>query len=137
MRAFRAFERHRLAALRPHGGRMVLLTDAGSTIIATQPRAQRLHRPQAQRSARHAQPADHSRSPSCRRVGADARRRIGHPVRDVRNLSAPLGQLAIIQRRAVVLAEWRADTTLAVTLFSATGFVVLMLGFAFLWQSTR
>jgi len=34
-----------------------------------------------------------------------------------------------------VLGEWRADTTLAVTLFSATGFVVLMLGFAFLWQS--
>ena len=34
-----------------------------------------------------------------------------------------------------MLAEWRADTTLAVTLFSATGFVVLMLGFAFLWQS--
>ena len=46
-----------------------------------------------------------------------------------------MGQLAITQRRAAVLAEWRADMTLAVTLFSATGFVVLMLGFAFLWQS--
>ena len=53
----------------------------------------------------------------------------------LRDINAPLGQLAITQRRAVVLAEWRADTTLAVTLFSATGFVVLMLGFAFLWQS--
>src|SRR5215211_5774131 len=52
-----------------------------------------------------------------------------------RNLNAPLGQLVILQRRGVVLGEWRADTTLAITLFSATGFVVLMLGFAFLWQS--
>ena len=41
----------------------------------------------------------------------------------VRNLIAPLGQLAITQRRAIVLAEWRADTTLAITLFAATGFV--------------
>ena len=53
----------------------------------------------------------------------------------LRDINTPLGQLAITQRRAAVLAEWRADTTLAVTLFSATGFVVLMLGFAFLWQS--
>ena len=53
----------------------------------------------------------------------------------LRGLTHPLGQIAITQRRAVVLNEWRADTTLAITLFSATGFVVLMLGFAFLWQS--
>src|SRR5688500_20172774 len=50
-------------------------------------------------------------------------------------MNGPYGQLAIRLRRAVVLTAWRADTTLAITLFSATGFVVLMLGFAFLWQS--
>src|SRR4029077_20320622 len=53
----------------------------------------------------------------------------------LRNINAPLGQLAITQRRASVLAELLRDTPLAVTLFSSTGFVVLMLGFAFLWQS--
>ena len=32
---------------------------------------------------------------------------------------------------------WRSDTALAVTLSTTTGFVVLILGFAFHWQSTR
>jgi len=41
----------------------------------------------------------------------------------LRDINTPLGQLAITQRRSVILAEWRADATLAVTLFSATGFV--------------
>jgi len=34
-------------------------------------------------------------------------------------------------------ASWRSDTTLQVTLSATTGFVVLILGFAFHWQSTR
>ena len=32
---------------------------------------------------------------------------------------------------------WRSDTTLTVTLSATTGFVVLILGFAFHWQATR
>ena len=47
------------------------------------------------------------------------------------------GQLAIIHLRADALAAWRSDTTLTVTLSATTGFVVLILGFAFHWQATR
>ncbi len=132
IRGFRAFERldwSRATA----GGRLVLLTDASSTIIATQP-------------------------PLNGYIGRKLNEAIGRDPREpaaqiqlgvneitlldgskillaLRGLTHPLGQIAITQRRAVVLNEWRADTTLAITLFSATGFVVLMLGFAFLWQS--
>jgi two-component system cell cycle sensor histidine kinase PleC len=55
----------------------------------------------------------------------------------VRGLKAPLGQLAVIERRADALAPWRSDMTLTVTLSATTGFVVLILGFAFHWQATR
>ncbi|HEY4919629.1 MAG TPA: ATP-binding protein [Xanthobacteraceae bacterium] len=55
----------------------------------------------------------------------------------VRGLKAPLGQLAIVQPRSDALAPWRSDTTLTVTLSATTGFVVLILGFAFHWQATR
>jgi len=47
------------------------------------------------------------------------------------------GQLAIVHLRADALAVWRSDTTLTVTLSATTGFVVLILGFAFHWQATR
>jgi two-component system cell cycle sensor histidine kinase PleC len=55
----------------------------------------------------------------------------------VRGLAAPLGQVAVIQPRDVALAPWRSDTALTVTLSATTGFVVLILGFAFHWQATR
>ena len=55
----------------------------------------------------------------------------------VRNFSIASGQIAVIQPRAEALAPWRADTTLTVTLSATTGFVVLILGFAFHWQATR
>src|SRR4051794_8814794 len=47
------------------------------------------------------------------------------------------GQLAIIHLRRDALQSWRSDTTLTVTLSATTGFVVLILGFAFHWQATR
>jgi two-component system cell cycle sensor histidine kinase PleC len=53
----------------------------------------------------------------------------------VRHLHA--GQLALIHLRADALAVWHSDTTLTVTLSATTGFVVLILGFAFHWQATR
>jgi two-component system, cell cycle sensor histidine kinase PleC len=53
----------------------------------------------------------------------------------VRHLS--VGQLAIIQPRAEALTGWRSDTALTMTLSATTGFVVLILGFAFHWQATR
>ncbi|HVZ54252.1 MAG TPA: ATP-binding protein [Pseudolabrys sp.] len=55
----------------------------------------------------------------------------------VRNLKAPFGQLAVVQPRAGALAAWRSITALTVTLSATTGFVVLILGFAFHWQATR
>ena len=39
--------------------------------------------------------------------------------------------------RAEALAAWASDTALTVTLSATTGFVVLILGFAFHWQATR
>jgi two-component system cell cycle sensor histidine kinase PleC len=55
----------------------------------------------------------------------------------VRMLDAPFGQLAVVQPRGSALASWRSLTTLTVTLSATTGFVVLILGFAFHWQATR
>ena len=55
----------------------------------------------------------------------------------VRMLKAPFGQLAVVQSRGGALASWRSITTLTVTLSATTGFVVLILGFAFHWQATR
>jgi two-component system cell cycle sensor histidine kinase PleC len=55
----------------------------------------------------------------------------------VRLLPLPYGQLAVVQTRSDALAGWRSDTTLTITLSATTGFVVLILGFAFHWQATR
>ncbi len=55
----------------------------------------------------------------------------------VRALKNPVGLLAVIQARKDALADWRSTTALTVTLSATTGFVVLILGFAFHWQATR
>lgn len=55
----------------------------------------------------------------------------------VRNLERARGQISIVQTRHSVLTPWRADTALTITLFATTGFVLLILGFAFHWQATR
>ena len=55
----------------------------------------------------------------------------------LRTLTPPFGALAIVQPRSGALAAWRADTALTATLFVTTGFVLLILGFAFHWQATR
>jgi two-component system cell cycle sensor histidine kinase PleC len=55
----------------------------------------------------------------------------------VRMLGRPFGQIAAVQTRGAALSSWRALTTLTVTLSATTGFVVLILGFAFHWQATR
>ncbi|MEJ2379276.1 MAG: histidine kinase dimerization/phospho-acceptor domain-containing protein, partial [Pseudolabrys sp.] len=55
----------------------------------------------------------------------------------VRMLKGPFGQVAVVQPRRAALASWRSLTTLTLTLSATTGFVVLILGFAFHWQATR
>src|SRR5262245_41080014 len=54
----------------------------------------------------------------------------------VRTLKAG-GQLAVVQPRVDALAAWRSDTALTITLTATTGFVLLILGFAFYWQAMR
>jgi len=132
VRAFRAFERidWPRATL---GGRLVLLTDASNTIIATQPPLNGyIGRKLNEAIGRDLTVAPITVGPRVSQVTLSDGSAI---LLARRNLDGPLGELAITQPRSIVLGEWRADTTLAVTLFSATGFVVLMLGFAFLWQS--
>jgi len=55
----------------------------------------------------------------------------------VRALKEPFGQLAVIQSHDAAVAASRSVTALTVTLSATTGFVVLILGFAFHWQATR
>jgi len=55
----------------------------------------------------------------------------------VRALLNPVGTLAVLQPLDDALADWRSTTALTVTLSATTGFVVLILGFAFHWQATR
>ena len=55
----------------------------------------------------------------------------------VRRLKAPFGEIAVVQSRQAALAPWRSLSTLTITLSATTGFVVLILGFAFHWQATR
>ncbi len=52
-------------------------------------------------------------------------------------LKPPFGQVAVVQALDDALAPWRSLTTLTITLSATTGFVVLILGFAFHWQATR
>src|SRR3954470_6674859 len=132
VRGFRAFERIDWPRA-TSAGRTVLLTDASSTIIATQPAVNGyIGRKFNEALGRDPRITAVMIQPGVSELTlADG----SSILLAQRNLNAPLGQLAILQRRSVVLAEWRADATLAITLFSATGFVVLMLGFAFLWQS--
>jgi two-component system cell cycle sensor histidine kinase PleC len=55
---------------------------------------------------------------------------------------ATLGTSRTLQQQVIIIQEqhdpvWRSDAALSVTLSATTGFVVLILGFAFHWQSTR
>ena len=55
----------------------------------------------------------------------------------VRALNNPMGTVTVLQPLDQALADWRSSTALTVTLSATTGFVVLILGFAFHWQATR
>jgi two-component system cell cycle sensor histidine kinase PleC len=55
----------------------------------------------------------------------------------VRTLKEPFGQFAVVQSHDAAVAASRSLTALTITLSATTGFVVLILGFAFHWQATR
>jgi two-component system, cell cycle sensor histidine kinase PleC len=55
----------------------------------------------------------------------------------VHMLKARGGEIAVLEPYNSALAFWRSDALLTATLSATTGFVVLILGFAFHWQSSR
>ncbi len=55
----------------------------------------------------------------------------------IRRLPQPLGHLIAVQPTSAALDRWRSNSTLTITLVTTTGFVLLILGFAFHWQSNR
>jgi two-component system cell cycle sensor histidine kinase PleC len=116
------------------GNRMVLVADADGMIIAASPlEASQLGRPLLDLLGL-AQP------PTAFGAGGGALEITlpdGPALATVRVLRSPLGLLAVVQRTSSVLENWRSATTLTVTLSATTGFVVLILGFAFHWQATR
>ena len=52
-----------------------------------------------------------------------------------RTIKSLPGQVIVVQEQTE--APWRSDAALQITLSATTGFVVLILGFAFHWQSSR
>ena len=119
-----------LPAWAAHGERMILLADLDGTIVASQP-----HEPRS--LGRHILDVlgpDIGVSAGTQEItlpdGASA-------YASARMLRSPLGLVAVVETTREALANWRSMTALTVTLSATTGFVVLILGFAFHWQATR
>jgi two-component system cell cycle sensor histidine kinase PleC len=112
------------------GERMIFLTDADGTIVASVPN-------QPQKLGHHILDVlgpNIGVTPGALEItlpdGASA-------LASARMLRSPLGLVAVVETTRQALANWRSTTALTVTLSATTGFVVLILGFAFHWQATR
>ena len=116
-------------------GRSILVADAGGIIVASTPNAPQMLGRSLLEVLGPLQPVTTSGETSGTReiVLADGDAAFA----TVRALKNPVGLLAVVQGRGDALAAWRSTTTLTVTLAATTGFVVLILGFAFHWQATR
>jgi two-component system, cell cycle sensor histidine kinase PleC len=116
-------------------GRRVLIADSDGTIVASIPDDQSLQGRSILDVLGPWQPLT--------TFGADAQTMpIALPdgkiaLASVRAVKNPIGTLAVLQPLDDALADWRSTTALTVTLSATTGFVVLILGFAFHWQATR
>jgi two-component system, cell cycle sensor histidine kinase PleC len=117
------------------GGRRVLIADADGNIVASLPSAPAIAGRSLLDVLGPLQPLT--------TFGADAGTReisLGNgqtAYAAVRALKNPIGLIAVIQNQDDALANWRSITALTITLLATTGFVVLILGFAFHWQATR
>ena len=117
------------------GGRHVLVADADGNIVASLPNAPAIAGRSLLDVLGPLQPLT--------TFAADAGTREialgnGHAAyAAVRALKNPIGLLAVIQSQEDALTNWRSITALTITLLATTGFVVLILGFAFHWQATR
>src|ERR1700733_14215850 len=116
-------------------GRSILVADAGGTIIAATPDAPQMLGRSLPEVLGPLQPLTTSGEIAGTREITLAD---GDPAfAAVRALKNPVGLVAVVQGRDDALANWRSTTALTVTLSATTGFVVLILGFAFHWQATR
>ncbi|MBV6488077.1 MAG: PAS-domain containing protein [Pseudorhodoplanes sp.] len=116
-------------------GRRILITNAHGVVVAAAPEAARLSGRKLPEILGDAQPlAIMGESAGVNEITlADGTVALAL----IRNLFSPAGQLIVLQPRADALSAWRSDTALTITLSATTGFVLLILGFAFHWQATR
>ena len=127
---------HALPAWAEGAGRSVLIADADGEIIASAPNQPFLQGRHILDVLGPSQPLPTTTSGATETIentmpdGDDA-------FATVRALRNPIGFLAVVQPRSDALANWRSTTALTVTLSATTGFVVLILGFAFHWQASR
>jgi two-component system cell cycle sensor histidine kinase PleC len=126
---------HALPRWAAGAGQRILIADGDGTIIAAIPSGPAIHGRNIIDALGPTQPlttfgADAGTMEITLPDGEDA-------LATVRELEHPVGMVAVVQPRSDALTNWRSTTTLTVTLSATTGFVVLILGFAFHWQATR
>jgi two-component system cell cycle sensor histidine kinase PleC len=117
------------------GGRRVLVADADGNIVASLPNAPAIAGRSLLDVLGPLQPLTTFASDAGTREIALGNGQAAYAA--VRALKNPIGLLAVIQNQEDALANWRSITALTITLLATTGFVVLILGFAFHWQATR
>ena len=117
------------------GGRRALVADADGNIVASVPNAPAIVARSLLDVLGPLQPlTTFGADAGTREIALGDGRTAYAAVRALRN---PIGLLAVIQPQDDALANWRSITALTITLLATTGFVVLILGFAFHWQATR
>jgi two-component system cell cycle sensor histidine kinase PleC len=117
------------------GGRRVLVSDADGNIVASMPNAPAIAGRSLLDVLGPLQPLTTFAADAGTREIALGNGQVAYAA--VRALKNPIGLVAVIQNQEDALINWRSITALTVTLLATTGFVVLILGFAFHWQATR
>jgi two-component system, cell cycle sensor histidine kinase PleC len=117
------------------GGRRVLVADADGNIVASLPTAPAVVGRSLLDVLGPLQPLTTFAADAGTREIALGNGQVAYAA--VRALKNPIALLAVIQSQDDALANWRSITALTITLLATTGFVVLILGFAFHWQAMR
>jgi two-component system, cell cycle sensor histidine kinase PleC len=117
------------------GGRRVLVADADGNIVASLPNTPAIAGRSLLDVLGPLQPLTTFAADAGTREIALGNGQVAYAA--VRALKNPIGLLAVIQNQEDALTNWRSITALTITLLATTGFVVLILGFAFHWQATR
>ena len=117
------------------GGRRVLVADADGNIVASLPNAPAIAGRSLLDVLGPLQPLTTFAADAGTREIALGNGQAAYAA--VRALKNPIGLLAVVQGQDDALANWHSITALTITLLATTGFVVLILGFAFHWQATR